>query len=52
MGVINTDSRGVVTLRDQLGVILGKYDPKSNQTTNFAGQVIGTGNLLTMLLKG
>ena len=48
---ISTDSRGNMTIKDQLGVVLGTYDPKTNITRNFYGQVIGSGNLLTSLIK-
>ena len=51
MATITVDSRGVSTIKDPLGVILGTYDPKTNTTRNFAGQVIGTGNLLSSLIK-
>lgn len=47
---ITTDSRGVMTIKDDLGKVLGTYDPKTNQTRNFVGQVIGQGNLLTSLI--
>lgn len=51
LGIITTDYRGVQTLRTQLGEVLGTYDPNSNLTRTFLGQVVGSGNLLTMLIK-
>lgn len=50
LGSISVDSRGVQTLRSQLGIILGTFDPKTNVTKNYMGQIIGSGNLLSMLL--
>jgi len=51
LGTIETDSRGVMTLKTQLGEILGTYDPKTNLTRTFLGEIVGTGNLLTTLLR-
>ncbi len=51
LATISTDSKGIQTIRDPLGVILGTYDPKTNTTRNFLGQIVGTGNLLTTLIK-
>jgi hypothetical protein len=50
LGSISVDSRGIQTLRSHLGVILGTFDPKTNVTKNYIGQIIGTGNLLSMLI--
>lgn len=49
LGTVSVDSRGVQTLRDSLGVILGTYDPRTNVTRNYLGQLVGNGNLLSML---
>lgn len=49
LGSVSVDSRGIQTLRSHLGVILGTYDPKTNVTKNYMGQIIGSGNLLSML---
>lgn len=51
IGVITIDNRGIQTLRTQLGEVLGTYDPNSNLTRTFLGQIVGSGNLLTMLIK-
>jgi len=51
IGRISTDYKGVLTLRSSLGEVLGTYDPKTNLTRTFLGQVVGTGNLLSMLIK-
>jgi len=48
---IDTDSRGVMTIKTFTGKILGTYDPKSNITRNYLGQLIGTGNLLATLIE-
>lgn len=49
LGTVRTDSRGVQTLRDAVGQILGTYDPRTNKTRNSLGQIVGEGNLLSML---
>lgn len=51
LATITTDSKGIKTIKDPVGVILGTYDPKTNLTRNFLSQIIGTGNLLTSLIK-
>ena len=38
-------------LRDTSGKLLGIYDKKHNKTTDTSGRLIGTGNLLTTLLR-
>jgi len=48
---IDTDSRGVMTIKTFTGKVLGTYDPKSNMTRNYLGQLIGTGNLLATLIE-
>lgn len=39
-----------VSLRDGLGRVAGTYDKRFNSTRDSSGRVVGTGNLLTMLL--
>jgi hypothetical protein len=51
LGVISSDRKGILTIKDALGKILGTYDPKTNTTKNYLGQIIGTGNQLTRLIK-
>ena len=51
LATITTASNGIQTIRDPLGVVLGSYDPKTNTTRNFLGQVVGTGNLLSSLIR-
>ena len=51
LATITTNSKGIQTIKDPLGKILGTYDPKTNTTRIFLGQVIGTGNLLTTLIR-
>ncbi len=50
VGKMSTDSDGVQTILDAQGNIKGKYDPKSNETQDAQGVVVGPGNLLTTLL--
>lgn len=51
LATITTASNGVQTIKDPIGYVLGTYDPKTNTTRNNLGQVIGTGNLLTSLIR-
>lgn len=50
LGTISVDRNGIQTLKSSTGVILGTYDPKTNVTKSYLGQIIGSGNLLSMLL--
>lgn len=50
LGTIETRSDGRQELRDKIGALKGIYDPKTNQTRDARGALIGTGNLLTSLL--
>ena len=50
IGVIETDPKGVQTIRNASGKKLGTYDPKTNKTRDAIGRVTGSGNLLTALL--
>jgi hypothetical protein len=38
-------------LRDKYGNRLGEYDAHTNRTVNKYGNLVGTGNLLTTLLR-
>ena len=51
VATIETDDRGVQTIRTQLGRILGTYDPKTNMTRTFLGVIVGYGNLLRSLIE-
>jgi hypothetical protein len=51
LATISEDRKGVFTIKDGLGKLLGTYDPKTNITKNYLGQIIGTGNQLTRLIK-
>jgi hypothetical protein len=51
LATISEDRKGVLTIKDGLGKLLGTYDPKTNTTKNYLGQVVGTGNQLTRLIK-
>lgn len=50
IGVIETDSKGVQTIRTTSNKKLGTYDPKTDKTRDTANRVIGKGNLLVTLL--
>ncbi|MBV9962038.1 MAG: hypothetical protein JO072_07295 [Parafilimonas sp.] len=50
LGTIETKSDGKQELRDRTGSLKGVYDPKSNQTRDRTGSLVGSGNLLTSLL--
>lgn len=50
IGVIETDSKGVQTIRDTGNKKLGTYDPKSDKTRDTTNHLIGKGNLLITLL--
>ncbi|MEQ8156137.1 MAG: hypothetical protein ABRQ25_14825 [Clostridiaceae bacterium] len=42
---------GQLELRNRHGILMGKYNPNTDQTRDRHGALVGTGNLLTMLLK-
>lgn len=44
-----TSGSGSTLAYNRQGILLGKFDPKSNRTTNRLGKVVGTGNLLSSL---
>lgn len=50
LGKIKTLSNGKQELRDHTGRLKGTYDPKSNETRDNTGHLVGTGNLLATLL--
>jgi len=50
IGRIEIKSDGKQEIRDASGRLKGHYDPKSNQTRDSSGRLVGTGNLLTTLL--
>ena len=41
---------GKLEIRDSTGRLKGKYDPKTNETRDDAGRLVGKGNLLAALL--
>lgn len=51
LGFIEEDYEGNRQIKDFSLRIRGFYDKKSNKTTDFYGRPIGTGDLLTTLLK-
>lgn len=48
--VIETDSKGIQTIRTMSNKKLGTYNPKTDQTRDTANHLIGKGNLLVTLL--
>jgi hypothetical protein len=44
-----TQSDGMIYAYSRTGVLVGKYDPRTNRTTDRCGRVVGTGNLLASL---
>lgn len=50
IGKISTDSSGKQTIKDARGFTKGTYDPKTNQTKDARGFLVGSGNLLATLL--
>jgi len=51
LATIETDRNGNQTIKDYMGKILGVYNKKENKTRNYLGQIVGTGNLLTSLIR-
>ena len=44
------DVGGKLEIRDSTGRLKGKFDPKTNETRDDAGRLLGKGNLLAALL--
>ncbi len=51
IGKIETDSNGNKTIRNFYGVILGRYDARTNTTRDFYGRVVANGDASTMLIN-
>jgi len=51
LATIESDRNDNLVIKDYMGKILGTYDKKKNITKNYLGQIVGTGNLLTLLIK-
>ena len=52
IGVLETQRlTGKLIARDASGIVVGTYDPRSNQTRDSHGRVVGRGNLLGALLR-
>lgn len=51
LATIESDRSGNLVIKDYMGRILGTYDQKKNTTKNYLGQIVGTGNLLTSLIR-
>jgi hypothetical protein len=43
---------GRMIVRDHRGIALGSYDRRYNETRNARGQLVGRGNILSVLLVG
>ena len=54
IGTVETQRlTGKIVARDARGVLVGTYDPRSNEARDARGRVIGRGNLLgALLLRG
>jgi hypothetical protein len=50
LGKIKQRGDGKLELRDSNGKLMSVYDPKSNETRNAHGSLIGKGNLLASQL--
>ena len=48
---IQQDGNGVLYITSFTGKIWGTYDPKTNITKKWAGQIVGYGNLLATLIE-
>jgi hypothetical protein len=51
LATIESDRNDNLVIKDYMGKILGTYDKKKNITKNYLGQIVGTGNLLTLLIR-
>ena len=51
IGRLDLQNNGDKMLRDFQGRILGRYHASTNLTTDFRGNIVGRGDVLTMLLK-
>jgi len=51
LGKIIPASGGRLAIQDKGATILGYYDPQTDRTTRANGMFVGTGNLLTTLLR-
>lgn len=50
LGTIKELSSGKYEIRNASGTLKGTYDPKSNETRNASGSLVGKGNMLSSLL--
>jgi hypothetical protein len=50
VGKIKTLSNGKLEGRDANGRLKGTYDPRSNETRDSNGRVVGKGNVLAVLI--
>lgn len=50
-GYIEIDNYGKKTVKDFYGKILGYYDPRTNQTTDFFGRILANGDISASLFN-
>ena len=50
LGTIKTLSNGKMEIRDATSRFKGTYDPTTNETRDASSRLVGTGNLLALLL--
>ncbi len=50
IGKLSTTLDGKQELKSSAGKPLGKYNPKTNQTHDASGRLVGNGNLLAALI--
>ena len=51
IGYIDTDSQGKKKILDPNYRVIGYFDPKANKTTDANYRTVGSGDLLTTLLR-
>ena len=52
LGKIKTVGTGKLEARDSVGHLKGTYDPRTNETRDPVGRLLGKGNLLAALIAG
>lgn len=50
VGYLDHESNGDIVVRSYAGMILGRYDARSDTTRNYAGQILYYGNMSAALL--
>jgi hypothetical protein len=52
IGTIKHLSNGKLEARDATGRVKGTFDPKTNETRDLSGRLVGRGNRLSTLVTG